>query len=686
MKSKKKENNKQKPSVGEVKQDSLTKMDMTKSGQKPVVIWGGWRWICLLLAVGLSIGLVVGWAIELVYAPRVAYGLKLGSDELGGMTQAELNNYFSNKKEDILAGTGLMLDGQKVELKTLGEIGVWVDVDGCRDKIWAVGRQNNVLASYFNRAMVLTGGKKISCQLEFDEVDYNNFVNDLRDKYDEPAVSANVEKKDGELVVNSDKNGVVINDEILQADLYNNISVLNFADIKLSKITEEPLITQKDAEQARDLAKEEMANKMIWKYEDQEIAVDDSDVYGMLNFSQTSTDAGKKNMIEVSYDLASVDKFLNEKAGWYEDKPINPRLKMTTEGPVVVEEGQEGKMVNRAKLVDYLDKNIGTVKKEVDLPVEVMKSTLDTDHIEKLGIKELIATGSSNFSYSPTNRIHNISVGADKFDGTVIAPGEEFSFTTRLGSVDAANGYLPELVIADDETRPEYGGGLCQVSTTMYRAALNAGFPITDRTPHQYRVSYYEPAGQDATIYVPNPDLKFINDTKNYVMIEAVMDGSILRFNFYGSKDGREVTVTEPVIYNITSPPAPVYIYTSSLAAGEKVQVDSAHYGADSTFYRYIIYANGEKKEEEIFSRYQAWPAKYKVGEGEVTEKKTEETSESKDEKKVGDDDKKDNTGEQTTDTPTTEDNSTNSTNDNNSNDTKAVTEDQQVSGLLKEN
>jgi hypothetical protein len=213
----------------------------------------------------------------------------------------------------------------------------------------------------------------------------------------------------------------------------------------------------------------------------------------------------------------------------------------------------------------------------------------------------------------------------------VIAPGEEFSFTTRLGSVDAASGYLPELVIADDETRPEYGGGLCQVSTTMYRAALNAGFPITDRSPHQYRVSYYEPAGQDATIYVPNPDLKFINDTKNYVMIEAVIDGSILTFNFYGTKDGREVTVTEPEIYNITSPPSPIYIYTSSLAPGEKWQVDTAHYGADSTFYRYIKYSNGEKKEEEFFSRYQAWPAKFKVGEGEVKEtkpvdeKKTEE-------------------------------------------------------------
>ncbi|MBU0648318.1 G5 domain-containing protein, partial [Patescibacteria group bacterium] len=93
-----------------------------------------------------------------------------------------------------------------------------------------------------------------------------------------------------------------------------------------------------------------------------------------------------------------------------------------------------------------------------------------------------------------------------------------------------------------------------------------------------------------------------------------------LTFNFYGTSDGRQVEITQPNIFNITSPPAPEYIYTSGLASGQKVQVDSAHYGADSIFYRYITYANGETKEEEVFSRYQAWPAKFKVGEGEVDE------------------------------------------------------------------
>jgi vancomycin resistance protein YoaR len=612
---------------GNNKSKMQVQMDMLKPVLKNNQSW--MRWPILFLAILLSFLLIFGWAVELIYVPKVAYGLKFGNTELGGMSQGELNRYFAGKEKNILDGVGMTLGGEKVEQKTFGEMGLWIDTKGCRDQIWAVGRQRNILASYYNRIYALVGGKRVICKLEFDKVDYNNFVSYLRDKYDEPAVSANVEKNDGELVVNGDKDGVIINNEILQADLYNNLSALNFVDIKLSKITEKPQITEVAAIKVKELAQKEIDNGMTWKYEDNEINVHSDDIYEMLYFEQKSTDSGLKNEIYVGYDLATVDRFLNNNAWMYEDKPVNPKLQMTEKGPIVVEEGSEGKMVNRTKLIADLDGKIGEEKSEIKLPVEVMKSMIDVDNIDKLGIKELIAVGSSDFSYSPVNRIHNITVGAERYNGTVIAPGEEFSFTTRLGSVDAASGYLPELVIADDETRPEYGGGLCQVSTTMYRAALNAGFPITDRSPHQYRVSYYEPAGQDATIYVPNPDLKFINDTKNYVMIEAVIDGSILTFNFYGTKDGREVTVTEPEIYNITSPPSPIYIYTSSLAPGEKWQVDTAHYGADATFYRYIKYSNGEKKEEEFFSRYQAWSAKFKVGEGEVKpveEKKTEET------------------------------------------------------------
>ncbi len=602
--------------------------DVKKSVVKKVSHKPNWlRWVFLLLAIGLSILLIFSWIFEFAYVGRVAWGVKVGNDSVSGMKVSQLDEYFDKKIEDIREGTIFNIDGGEVESENFGEMGLWMELEECRDKIYKVGREGNIFNKIFNRLIVL-GGKNVGCELVFDDFYYNEWLQFMREKYNEPAVSSTIEKVDGGLDITDSQEGKVFDEEKLKSDLISNFSFLDFGSIDLSVVVDKPVVSREEASVTKALAEKEMNSEMLWVYEDWEIDVTSEDIYEMLYFETKDvasctnkylfepSDAGK--VIYVGYDYTAVDKFLNNNAWMFEDKPHNARLEMTEDGPIILEEGTSGKMVNRSEFIEMLEDDFGNQNSKIDLPVEEMESLVTDENVDKLGIKELIATGESDFSYSPANRIHNITVGADRFDGSVLAPGEEFSFTTLLGSVDAASGYLPELVIAGNETRPEYGGGLCQVSTTMYRVALDAGFEITDRSPHRYRVSYYEPAGLDATIYIPNPDLRFINDTDNYVLIEAEMIGSILKFNFYGTSDGRQVTITEPSIYNITSPPAPVYIYTSSLPAGSKVQVDTAHYGADSTFYRYITYKDGTTKEEEVFSRYQAWPSKFKVGEGEV--------------------------------------------------------------------
>jgi vancomycin resistance protein YoaR len=169
-----------------------------------------------------------------------------------------------------------------------------------------------------------------------------------------------------------------------------------------------------------------------------------------------------------------------------------------------------------------------------------------------LGINELIGEGISSFKGSPNNRRHNIAVGLEKFKGIIIPPGQEFSFNQNLGPVTAEAGFLPELVIKGSEgTIPELGGGLCQVSTTVFRAAMAAGLPITDRRNHAYAVQYYSPQGTDATIYPGSADLKFVNNTPASVLIWTYeKDANTLIFDFYGTKDGRKVTLEKPVVYD----------------------------------------------------------------------------------------------------------------------------------------
>ena len=208
--------------------------------------------------------------------------------------------------------------------------------------------------------------------------------------------------------------------------------------------------------------------------------------------------------------------------------------------------GQDGQLLDLYRLSRALQSDAVVLS----LPVAVSEPTVPLAATNSLGIQELVASGESDFSGSPKNRLVNIDVGAAKFNGLIIKPGDEFSFNTYLGDVDAEHGFLPELVIKSNDVIPEFGGGLCQVSSTAFRAAMNAGLPITARRNHSFAVQYYAPQGTDATIYPGVQDLKFINNLNSNLLIWTRIEGHKLYFDFYGTKDARTVTFEGPYQYD----------------------------------------------------------------------------------------------------------------------------------------
>lgn len=195
---------------------------------------------------------------------------------------------------------------------------------------------------------------------------------------------------------------------------------------------------------------------------------------------------------------------------------------------------------------DYLAHGI-LPEQPVLLPTVAIQTNTDIN-IDAFGIHTLIGEGKTNFAGSTKDRIHNIQHAMEKFNGILIAPGEEFSFVNVLGPVDGEHGYKPELVIRNNKTAPEFGGGICQVSTTMFRAAIYSGLQITARKNHSYPVRYYSPIGFDATVYVPKPDFRFINNTSGYILVQTEIIGTSLYFKFYGTDDGRKTTVDGPYV------------------------------------------------------------------------------------------------------------------------------------------
>lgn len=207
-----------------------------------------------------------------------------------------------------------------------------------------------------------------------------------------------------------------------------------------------------------------------------------------------------------------------------------------------------------------------------------------------LGINQLIGEGVSKFNGSPKNRRVNIAAGLTKFQGIILPKGATFSFDDDLGPVTADAGFLPELVIDNGTTLPELGGGLCQVSTTTFRAAMAAGLPITDRRNHAYAVQYYSPQGTDATIYPGSADLRFINDTPGAILIWPYeKDSNTLVFDFYGTDDGRKTTLEKPVVYDRTPDGAMKATWTRLVTSADgktRTDVFNSNYQPPALFHK----------------------------------------------------------------------------------------------------
>ncbi len=339
----------------------------------------------------------------------------------------------------------------------------------------------------------------------------------------------------------------------------------------------------------------------------------------------------------------------------YAEAVLSPEVEEDPQGVVITEnpdgtysfEGSArfGKELDKTLLKQSIETALQTAQGEEAIPlpiIEIEPNITVPDSLKARGVTDLVGMGYSDFSGSPYNRIHNIKVGIDLYDGLIIEQGAEFSFMEHMPAVNAANGFLPELVIKGDETIPEYGGGLCQVSSTMFRAALYSGLPITERRNHSYAVAYYARPfgyGLDATIYDPAPDLKFANDTPADILVQAYIDGNSAYYVFYGTNDGRTVSMDGPYSYNYRSIPPAVTTYTSLLSPGVRQLESYGHTGFTTDWYRTVTYvtptqeqlddpsfyvspymeaANGVK--ELIRSIYEARPAKYLEGEAGAVE------------------------------------------------------------------
>jgi len=485
-----------------------------------------------------------------------------------------------------------------------------IDLEKTIDYAFSIGRKGNFFERLYQTLKAGLKGYQIRAFFSLNEGELEEALKSKFADLEKYPKDANFYlTKSGKIKFTREEAGYFFDFDSAIEQVRENLSLINPREIHLQLISQNPEIKFDDV---RTLSKKikDLLNLTPFnlKYRDKKWLV------GRYLFSQWIKPAKENNQVSLDYDKDKIISYLKIISKQINIAPIDAKFKMKNGRVIEFQESRPGYELDLEASLNSIIEMINERQKSTGLIVKTIEPLVLTGDVNDYGIRELIGRGISDFSGSPRNRRHNIAVGVKKLNGILIKPGEEFSLVKAIGEVSDRTGYLPELVIKRGRTIPEYGGGLCQIGTTTFRVALYTGLPITARTPHSYRVRYYEPAGMDATIYQPQPDLKFINDTGHYILFQAKIKGSKLIFEFYGTSDGREVEVSQPKLYNIVRPGPPIYIETDEIAPGQKKRVETAHNGADAEFTRKIIYPDGRVKEENWKSRYQPWREVWLVG------------------------------------------------------------------------
>lgn len=577
--------------------------------------------IIFLIVFAFGIAIPVA-AYEYTMQGKIFRGVQVDGLNVGGKTKDEAKKMIEMAIAQFdERGLGVRYNGAITVVK-LSNIGlndpdlaydvVNFDSQSIVEEAYNFGRSNAWSDKLLDQVTALISGHEVKSQpvINDDKIDdmLSSYFSEINQNGTNPQLSFEGEK----ITVLPGVEGVKLDISAMKLQMIDQVSLSRNGIIDLKLINVIPDLTKEQVEQHLDQVTALIDKKVVTLTHDDkkwEIPVEKFKPY--LEF------VSKDGEIELSLKRQDIDKLLEFIAEQVNVPALDAVMEVVDSRVTNFIPSEDGLELKVDQTLENIEADIIKGGKDTTVAVvDVAKPKIEVKDINNLGITELLGTGESDYSGSPTNRRINIAVGAKAVDGIIVPPGEEFSLIKVLGDIDGENGYKQELVIKGTKTIPEYGGGLCQIGTTTFRGALRAGVNITMRTNHSYRVGYYEPAGTDATIYDPYPDFRFVNDTPAHLLIRTINDtkNSKLYFQFWGTSDGRSVELSKPVIYNIVPPPPGKLIETLDLKPGVKRCTESAHNGADAYFIETITQPDGTKKEIKYTSHYKPWQSVCLIG------------------------------------------------------------------------
>jgi vancomycin resistance protein YoaR len=570
--------------------------------------------------------LALPYALQWHYQGRALPGISVQGLPVDDMDQQAIAAALRARHKAFLQQPVMLdFDGQTWH-PSLEELGVTFALDQSMAELMQIGRQGGPFTRLGELWTLWQQGQDVAPRLVIDQQQLQAYLLNLAAQVNHPPRDAGLNILDERVLSRSGVPGRVVLVDESANDIMLALRTLSPQQVTLRTQLLEPIVNDKAMLAAQGIAEERLQHPVVLTHGENQWVWGTADLARLLDVETVDHSL----VVKVNHD-----KLANEVEGLayaINSGSVEPRVHFVNGALEIVQPGRTGWQLRQDEAFQVISSTLrqgSSTTRTVDLPIDKLRPRVTPEDMAELGITELVAEGLSSFAGSAEYRITNIKAGAARLDGVLIAPGEEFSFNRQLGAVNAENGFVEGYAVIGNRTKLEWGGGVCQNSTTVFRAAFWAGLPITERHAHPFYISWYDQfglgpygsgAGLDATIYTGLQDLTFVNDTGNWLLMQLQVDeiNQVLSVQLYGTNpNNRQVDIDGPYISNqIGAPPTPVYIDDPSQPAGYLYQSDAARSGRDITIYR-IVRENGvEVSRDAFFTRFKAWPDVYVRGTG----------------------------------------------------------------------
>ena len=572
-----------------------------------------WLWLVfagLLATIGLALTLVLV-TVRATHEGRVFPAVIVGDVPVGGMPYDAAAAAINNRADAIEASSVTFTHGDKSWGSTLRDIGVSIDENRALASVAAYGREDSAFDRLRSATRLARSGGQLSMPLALDFRQLDRWFDQIDHDLGTPPHNASIEVQGADVVIVPEADGMVVDRDRARAEIAASLQDLEPLNAELPVETKIATVRAVDLEPARTLLLRAMSHPIqvtngggLW-------TLPATDIAQFLQQDVVPTQGGAP-AITLGLDRAKLADWLEARLGQQiETEPVDAKLGWDGQKVVAVDPSVDGVRLDATKLAKEVEGQFFGDGGSIPAPLTFVKPTIDSKNLGALGITTLLGTGQSNYSGSADGRAHNVEVGAALLNGTLVPPWGEFSFNGAIGLIDEEKGFVEAQVIDGESIGKDIGGGICQVSTTMFRAAYLAGLPITEWWPHRFRIPFYEydgwEPGLDASILQPSDDpstwadFKFENPSDSWMLIESWTDGVHVVVNIYGADLGYQVESIGPTWGDKSQMLPPKEVVDDKLDPGTVLMTQSGGIGEELSQYRVVRDRDGKLLWERSF-------------------------------------------------------------------------------------